>query len=662
MHPPDRPSSVPRPGMILRLLDTAMIAGIVGSVAFLVWRTPVRDSPDLIPSTLFADSLFVILGILLVRALRGRGRSPSTGLRAFVGLVTLVLGGMAFARLGLLRYEQNAEHPVALAGATIASVSGSALTAPEAAEWAVRVALHAASDPAVAGTVLEIPASWPLPAGAILGVRELPDGGREIWARAVAGEETSTCHARVTAKSEESDGTELIPRCDATDAVPPGLVLAPPHRSADTSTRPSAATGATPWLQHRGDAQRTASVESGDSVAATWHTTTPTRIRTSASVAGEYVLIGGHGSGLLVALDRSTGKRRWSARLPNWIHQAPVSDGQILAVGFGDNDRSFGGHAPSGVATYDLVTGRRLWTAFENGSVMTSPAIHDSLVTYATSSGVLRERRLTTGILLGSQQLPGEVIMGPPVLTGDTLVITLDGSRTCAVDLVPLHEIWCREQRGLRMLGHGSAAIDAGIVVVSGVATAVTPSLRNLLAMPLTLQGELLRALLFPQYLDYRTSHFAGQVFTGLDLGTGAVIWRSPFFERRRLVDGHTAGTAALQGGYGVIVLPVADTVVGFSTQSGAVQWSSGANGARGAPLIVGNQVLVAGRNGVIELRGLQDGALECTIRRDIGWDRAGPVVSGGLVIFANLDGEIEAIPTSDLLGCRAPGSEAAPR
>jgi outer membrane protein assembly factor BamB len=171
------------------------------------------------------------------------------------------------------------------------------------------------------------------------------------------------------------------------------------------------------------------------------------------------------------------------------------------------------------------------------------------------------------------------------------------------------------------------------------------------------LQAELLRALLFPAYLDYRVARVAGQRLIGLSLRTGEVRWRSPLFAKRRAVDGHTAGTAALRDGVGVIVLPVADTVVAFDTETGAIRWTSGANQARGAPLILGDRVIIAGRNGVIEVRQLADGALRCTVRRAVGWDRAGPSVSGDLAIFANLDGEVEAIPTTALLGCSATGA-----
>lgn len=645
----------PRPtrDRLIRGVDLTMMAAIALSIAFLATRTRRVDSPDLIADSVVADLGFVAIGVVLCLALWRQTRARIGVTRVASYLLAIVLCGMAYSRYGLLRYERLAEAPLTLAEASGTASRPSALQPLEAAEWAIRLGLHAASGRSEAKPLLMIPEGWPLPHGALFGVHQTPTGETELWARVVGVSATATCHATMVTASEPPDRPAFTPQCDTATTLPTGLVLEPPTRSSAPAAGPTAASGVTPWLQHRGTAWREAIVPADAPQSAGWLAHSHTQVRTGASVVGDLILLGGHGSGLLVAFDRATGARRWAVQLPNWIHQDPVSDGQVVVVGFGDNDRSFGGRAPSGVAAFDLGSGRRLWTEFEVSSVMTSPAILDSVVVYATSQGLLRERHLGTGTLLGTLQLPGDVVMGPPVLTGDTLVATLDGSRTCAVDLVPLRSLWCHQESDLRMLGHASAAIGRDVVVVSGVATATTPDIATFLSLPLALQAELVRALLFPAYLDYRVAHIAGQRFLGLELGTGRVVWRSPFFARRRLVDGHTAGTAALQDRIGIIVLPVADTVAAFDAATGAVRWTSGANQARGAPLIIGDQVIVAGRNGVIEVRRVADGMLTCSIRRDVGWDRAGPIATGNLLVFANLDGDVEAIPTSDLLTCR---------
>ncbi len=644
---------------VLRVVDVAVIVGVILAVAFLAWRTPGGSSPDLIPTHRRADAVFALFGLAIIALVWPRRHGPNAVARGVAYLAALVLGGMTGARVVLFQDERGFLEPLAGAAHTMDDGSGPMVAdgpmqrPSDAAEWALRVALHVGVDTAGSGVVLPIPDDWPLAPAARLGVERRADGGWVIWAQDTEASVTATCHARVAIDSENATEKELTPACEGNAALPAGVVMGTPRRGATVDQVASPGVVGAPWLQHRGNARREAVLDAEGAAGPGWRTPMHSQIRASASAAADVVLIGGHGTGLLVALDRRTGARRWSARTPNWIHHDAVSDGRVVVVGFGDSDRSFLGRAPSGVAAFDLATGRRLWTEFEERSVMTSPTILDSIVVYASSGGVVRKRLLATGQLLGTQELPGAVIMGPPVRTGDTLVATLDNSRICTVALATMERRWCREYHDLRMLGHASAAIDHGVVVISAVATALTPSSAELLRLPVRMQATLLREVLFPRYDD----EFAGQLVLGLDLATGDVLWRSGFFPRHRSVEGHSAGTAAIQDGAGVIVLPMADTVVAFDVATGAIRWGSHANKSRGPPLILGNQVIIAGRNGVIEVRQLQSGVLQCTLRREVGYDRAGPILTGGMVVFANLDGEIEAMPATPLLACTAPGA-----
>ena len=117
-------------------------------------------------------------------------------------------------------------------------------------------------------------------------------------------------------------------------------------------------------------------------------------------------------------------------------------------------------------------------------------------------------------------------------------------------------------------------------------------------------------------------------------------------------VDGHSAGTAAIANGIGVIILPFADTVVAFRAATGDVLWTSPGHQGRGAPLMVDGRVVIAGRDGVIETRDVNTGALLCTTHRAVGYDRAGPVLADGVLIFADLGGTVEAMPRSAVVHC----------
>lgn len=143
-----------------------------------------------------------------------------------------------------------------------------------------------------------------------------------------------------------------------------------------------------------------------------------------------------------------------------------------------------------------------------------------------------------------------------------------------------------------------------------------------------------------------------GQQLTALDLHTGAIRWRSRIFASTRKVTGHTSGTASLDDSLGAIVLPYADTLATFRLRDGSVLWTAGAHGARGAPLIVDDHVVLAGHDGVVELRDLLSGRLTCEMTREVGYDRAGPALAGGQMVFADLNGLLEGVPLADLLEC----------
>ena len=366
----------------------------------------------------------------------------------------------------------------------------------------------------------------------------------------------------------------------------------------------------------------------------------------------------GHETGTIEALDLATGHRRWAARLPNWVHQDPVSDGQIVVVGFGDNATSMAGDAPSGVAAYDLQSGRRLWTKFDETSVMTSGVIHDSTVTYASAAGVLRKRSLRTGALLGTRQLPGGVIMGPPASVGDTIALGLDIHGVCAVLISTLEPIWCRTVPGFMKIGHAGPTIDNGAVIVSGIALLRGVSLAEFWRLPFKIQRKAIWTALGPD------AELIGQNYLSFDLHSGQRRWASRLFPSTRDVEGHISGTAVVAHGRAAIVLPVSDSLIAFNPATGTPVWTAGARGARGAPLVVDDRIILAGHDGVIDVRDLTSGALICALHRTIGYDRAGPTLAGNLVIFANLQGMVEAIPKEDVLHCKessSPATAAAP-
>ncbi len=515
------------------------------------------------------------------------------------------------------------------------------------ARWGVALAVHALANRRDAAQLPGIPADWPLPEGVTVAV-DSSAVATHVWARTPEG---ATACASLQHAAEPLDS---IDACDR-HPVPARDRFVPPPRPDSPPGIPVAVATTASWRQYRQDAARGGAAQSVGVLDSGWVATTPGGIRASVSVVGRDVLVGGHGIGALTVLDLETGALRWSTRLPNWIHQDPASDGAVVVVGFGDNDGSFSGRAPSGVAAYELATGRHLWTAFERNSLMTSVALHDSGAVYVTGDGTVRIRDARTGRLRAEAQVPGGAIMAPVVLAGDTVVTTLDRAKVCALTVPDLATLWCRHLKHTRMLGHSAASVASGRVYLSGQTTLLSLTPRDWPWLGRGLQSRLVR-----RSLEYAGDHevIAGVQVWALDLATGATAWVGPHFPYQGHVNGHISGTPVMVDSVGVAVLPNADRLVAFRAATGDTLWSHPSRASRGPPLVAHGHVLLSGGDGVVEVRRLLDGGLVCTLTRTTGWDRAGPALAAGLAIFANRNGVVEAIPLDDLVGCRAPGAE----
>ncbi len=634
-----------RGGKGLRRFEWLVVVSTTVAIGYLIGRVaPYRGANEPNLGLMAVVTLIGVWGVILWLAWRARRRARWGGSHFLLLVAALVLVPVAVQRwIGW--HKLHAFWPP-LPSRSLAADPGQ-LPDSNQAVWAADVVAHLVGSPEGAAVVPEVPVDWPFPSAATVAL-DSSDVALTVWARTPAGSVACIDLPRAVAPIDSTR------RCASHLGRASQLAFSAPARGpapdATAGTRPLGE----PWVQYRNGPDRPgAVVGAADSGVTGWRVTTPGPIRASVSVIGSTVLVGGHGTGSLLALDLHDGHLLWRARLPSWIHQDPVSDGRVVVVGFGDNWSSFTGLTPSGVAAYDLATGARLWTEFDESSVMTSAMIAGDQVIYATAAGVLRKRSLATGALADSTLLPGGVIMAPLAMQGDTLVATLDRDRVCALRAGDLSRIWCRRFNNLRKVGHSAPAVRDGRVIVSGETLLSALTLRDFRSAGPGLRTRMLREILNPPGDENAE---AGQTFLALNLATGRIEWGQPNYAYRYWVRGHISGTASLRDSIGVIVLPMADTLVAFDPRSGDVHWSHGSHRARGAPLILGDQVLVAGRDGITELRDLATGALHCVMTRDTGYDRGGPTAAGGLVIFANLKGVVEAIPDRDLLTCRGPG------
>lgn len=622
--------------------------------AFFSFRPVARGKFDPLPSGMRAAPLYAGLALLGIIVLMQLVRRDAWLLRALgrfaVGGVVLLAAAMAMSRLRLWRDTEAQSDPWPPRFDRLAAVVLDSLPAADRAMWGARVAAHLALDRGRAVLPIVVATTLSFPSDVEVGVQWRGLDEFEVWARTSDG--VTACVPVLLETDMRADSLARRARCTNQDTAPGDVRFAPPLRRPLPAPLPRPPRDHPAWLEYRADAERSDTVagtaDLSEPVTDGWSVAIDGPVRASASASDDLVLIGAHGTGSLTALDAASGAIRWIARVPNWIHQDPVTDGAILLVGFGDNLGSFAGRSPSGVAAFALVNGQRIWTAFDQGSVMTSPVIVDGAVVYGTGAGLLVRRDLATGSLLAADTLPGTVTMAPPAVIGDTVVFSLDYGRVCAILATTLEERWCTDLDDLRMMGHAAPSVVDDQVIVSGVATALTPTLQEWGDLEPDLVGRLLMSVLFPGKYDV----YAGQVFAGLDLHDGRLRWRSPLYANPRLVPGHVSGTATVDDSIGVVVLPVADTVVAFDPRSGMRRWTGPAHGARGPALLLEGQAIVAGRDGVIMSWGLRDGSPRCRFDRPVGFDRAGPTPVAGRLVFVRLDGVVESMPASALLEC----------
>lgn len=669
---------VERSGRSGRLIDGVILLLAAVPAGWLIWRTVPNELHEW-PASMSAKLAvyggavgIVFVTLLIARMLRGAPRA------------LFRLGALGVVALLVFSVQSRRGNAVAYAWPPKSVGDWAAIQRTmkprERAEFGARVLMHrldwlrdanGAAVPATHADSLAIPASWLFPDSVTVAIERGAGDTVRVWARsdtAVRCAEVpqpavshDAAHTLPTRGSNETQ--ELVPCAGRT--APPASAFVLPTRTAD----PVAATAMPPsigaaWPQYRLDAAHTATVadmtpvptagdETSKSVAqvdvasdSAWTSTIAGEVRSSASLVGDLVVVGTHGNGELAAFDRRTGALRWRRRLPNWVHQDPVSDGRVVVVGFGDNSNGFAGQSPSGVVAYAAGTGAPLWTVFDESSVMTSPIISGDALVYASATGRLRKRRLLDGTLVADSAMPGGVIMGPPAAVGDTAIVALDSHDVCAVLMSSFTRLWCRTFPHTILMGHYAPTVANGVVYAAGSVVFPGHSWSEFRLLPSATQFTALRSVLRPRFLPL------GQRLWALSLRDGSVLWAGPMHVDTKPIGGHPAGTAVVQGTHGIIMYPQQDTLAGFDTRTGVERWRMDGGGTRAALLLVDSLVIHAERDGTIVSRSVVTGKVHCSVKMPAGFDRAGPVRIGNTVVSVDRTGGVRTFPVSRLTHC----------
>lgn len=303
-------------------------------------------------------------------------------------------------------------------------------------------------------------------------------------------------------------------------------------------------------------------------------------------------------SGLLVSMDRMTGK-------VNWKRDLDVSISGAVGAGYG---LVLVGTLRGEVLALDVSTGEERWRSQVSSEVLAAPAVNGDVVLVQTQDDRLIALDIDTGNQRWSYESSPAVLTlrgtGAPLLTNQLAVAGLSSGKVVALDTQRGLPVW--EQRVAIPQGRSELErvvdIDGGLLLSGGTLYVAT------------YQGRL----------------------AALDLESGRILWQR---------DASTYSGVAL--GYGSVYLSQANgTVEGVDERSTTVLWSNDALARRqlSGPAVFSSYVAVGDMEGYLHLLSQVDGRFVARTRIDSAGMRAHPVVDGDWLYAYGNDGKLIAL------------------
>jgi len=326
------------------------------------------------------------------------------------------------------------------------------------------------------------------------------------------------------------------------------------------------------------------------------------------------------------------------------VRQGPaVADGHVYVAAI-----------EGGVHAYDLQTGASQWT-YEPAKEKKKAALRLSggpgagggLVVIGGLDGEVIALDAATGTEKWSSKVGAEVIAAPVIGDGLAIVHSIDG-RVTAFDANTgaRRWFWQRDLPALTVRGNDAVVMGPGYVFVGNddgsVAALATPDGR----------------LLWEQ--DVSTGEGRSELDRMADVdGTpvldGTTVYASSFKRETMAIDGPSGRSIWTRGNGGpgrvgngsdrVVVSDPAGTVWALDKGTGEALWSQPALARRSLTgvAVQGDYAVVGDYDGYVHWLRLDTGALAARAR--VGGDalRAAPVVSDGVLLVQNIDGEVTA-------------------
>jgi len=302
--------------------------------------------------------------------------------------------------------------------------------------------------------------------------------------------------------------------------------------------------------------------------------------------------------GLVVSMDRLTGKVNWKSKL-----DTSVSGG--VGAGYG---LVLVGTLRGEVVALDVSTGEERWRSQVSSEVLAAPAVNGDIVLVQTQDDRLIALEMDTGEQRWSYESSPAVLTlrgtGAPLLTNQLAIAGLSSGKVIALDTRRGLPVW--EQRVA--IPQGRSELERVVDIDGG----------------LLLSGGTL----------YVTS-YQGRA-AALELESGRVLWQR---------DASSYSGAAL--GYGSVYLSLADgTVEGIDERSTTALWRNESLARRqlSAPAVFSSYVVVGDIEGYLHLLSQVDGRFVARERIDSSGVRARPVVEGDWLYAFGNDGKLVAL------------------
>lgn len=350
------------------------------------------------------------------------------------------------------------------------------------------------------------------------------------------------------------------------------------------------------------------------------------------SVHGQTLYLGTTGD-QVDAVRWATGQIVWSVAVPNQVMTTPLILGHEVVVGLGNQAfRSYTrrsgwirGQGTNGLMAFNRQTGHELWYHATRGEDMATPVESHGILYEVTGSGHLIAVSANTGRLVWSLPLGGFDSMSNPVLVRGILYVATNVYRQAypaarstvyAVNVGTRQVLWAQNIPVRSGLSDDTVALSGSLLYVAGV----------------------------PQILSRGSMSVVGNALFALSASTGRIQWQVGLGQGRMPLNQPEVGTPVARHGVVYIGSPAARTLTAVS--QGHVLWTTRfSSGIAAAPLVVGPDLLVATRQGLLALVSRSTGRILTGYPGLVGpVGLAQPLWLSRTLIAASLNGQLSVI------------------